>query len=167
MDKIPPDDQLYSVRLHKVVPGISADPDPTESVTLSSNEIKHHKIPTWTAYNSLLTSTKPLTDVNALPLILAPAHEWQTLITVLKQTQQIKCMVMGYNRKTTITLDVALFERAKQFEMSRDDFKDKQVLRLGEMHTAMAALRAAGNAIEDTGLEEACFEADINGVESQ
>ena len=31
--------------------------------------VKYHNIPTWTAYNSLLVSEKPLTEVSALPLI--------------------------------------------------------------------------------------------------
>jgi len=47
--------------------------------------------------------------------------------------------------------------------MTRDDCKGKWVLRLGEMHTMMAALRAAGDAIEDSGLDEAWIEADIYG----
>ena len=47
--------------------------------------------------------------------------------------------------------------------MTRDDCKGKWVLRLGEMHTVMAALRAAGNAIKDSGLDEAWSEADIFG----
>ncbi|KAL8565605.1 hypothetical protein ACOMHN_060346 [Nucella lapillus] len=58
---------------------------------------------------------------------------------------------------------MGLYERAKQLEMTRDDCKGKWVLRLGEMHTVMAALRAAGNAIEDSGLDEAWSEADIYG----
>jgi len=37
------------------------------------------------------------------------------------------------------------------------------VLRLGEMHTVMAALLAVGNVIEDCGLDEAWSEADIYG----
>ena len=37
------------------------------------------------------------------------------------------------------------------------------MLRLGEMHTVMAALRTVGNAIEDSGLEDAWSEADIYG----
>ena len=86
MANIPPDDQLFSMRLHHVFHGVSADQDSTESVTPSRSEIKHHNIPTWTAYNSLLALTKPLTETNALPLIPAPAHQWQTLITLLKQT---------------------------------------------------------------------------------
>ncbi len=47
--------------------------------------------------------------------------------------------------------------------MTRDDCKGKWVLRFGEMHTVMAALREAGNAIEDSGLEETWSEADIYG----
>jgi len=144
MANIPPDDQLSSMRLHHVVPSISADPDPTESATPSSSAIKHHNIPTWTAYCSLMASTKPLTEVNTLPLIPAPAHEWQTLITLLKQTYKINYMVMGPNRKRVITLDMALCEPANQLEMNKDECKGKWVVRLDEMHTVMAALRTAG-----------------------
>jgi len=72
-------------------------------------------------------------------------------------------VVVGPNGKTVITLDMALYERAKQLEMTRDDCKGKWVLRLGEMHTVMAALRAVGNAIEDSGLDEAWSGADIYG----
>ena len=46
---------------------------------------------------------------------------------------------------------MGLYEHAKQFEMTRDNCKGKWVLQLGEMHTVMAALRAAGNAKEDSG----------------
>ena len=57
----------------------------------------------------------------------------------------------------------ARHERAKQLEMTRDDCKGKWVLTLGEMHTMLAALRTCGNAIEDSGLDEAWSEADIYG----
>ncbi len=185
MDILPPDDQLVPADLQvlginqhidnqatggaehsaaaAVLDGSRGTQDPEQPAPQQGGGVKYHNIPTWAAYNSLLSSQKPLTEVSALPLIAAPAHEWQTLITVLKQTQQINCMVMGPDRKTVITLDMALYERAKQLEMTRDDCKGKWVLRLGEMHTVMAALRAAGNAIEDSGLEEAWSEADIYG----
>ena len=54
----------------------------------------HLDIPTLTAYNALLSSLKPMTEVNVLPLVAAPAYEWQTLITALKQTEQIHCMAL-------------------------------------------------------------------------
>ncbi|KAL5007722.1 hypothetical protein ScPMuIL_016528 [Solemya velum] len=158
-----PAHQLSSEIPQDAEPNLPTDTQPADMETPSSTKTIHHNISTWTAYNSLLASTKPLTEVNAMPLIASPAHEWQTLITVLKQTQQINYTVMGPNNKTVITLDMALYERAKQLEMSRDDCKGKWVLRLGEMHTVVAALRAVCNAIEDSGLEEAWFEADIYG----
>ena len=68
---------------------------------------------------------------------------------------------MGPDRKTVIALDMALYERAKQLEITRDNCKGNWVLRLGEMHTVMAALRPAGNAIEDSRLEQAWNKADV------
>ena len=70
-------------------------------------------------------------------------------------------MVVGPDKKTVITLDMALYEKAKQLEMSREDCKGKWVLGLGEMHTVMAALRATGSVIEDSGLDKAWGEADM------
>ena len=72
-------------------------------------------------------------------------------------------MVVGPDRKIVITLDMALYERAKQLEMIRDDCKGKWVLRLGEMHTVMVVLWAVGNVIEDSGLDETWSMADIYG----
>ena len=61
--------------------------DPPQPASQQAGGMKQHNIPTWTGYSSLLSSEKPLTEVAAIPLIASPAHEWQTLITVLKQTQ--------------------------------------------------------------------------------
>ena len=129
MDISPPDDQqapgdVQAMDINQpVLPEGSQQPtattflgestavqDPEQPAHQQGGSGKCHNIPTWAAYNSLLSSEKPLTEVSALPLIAAPAHEWQTLITVLKQTQQINCMVMGPGRKTVITLDMALYE---------------------------------------------------------
>jgi len=104
--------------------------------------VKCQNSPTWAAYNSLLSAEKPLTEVSVLPLIAAAAYEWQTLVNVLKHTEQIK----------VITLDMALYERAKQPEMTRDDCKGKWLMRLGEMYTVMAALRAVGMPYKTVGL---------------
>ena len=39
---------------------------------------------------------------------MAPASDWSTLLTVLKQAQGINAAVVGPNRKTVITLDLQL-----------------------------------------------------------
>ena len=75
-------------------------------------------IPTWKAYNSVVSlKTFPKTKVGVIPLVPAPAHEESTLLTVLKQTQHINTIALGPNRKTVITLDMQLYEKAKQLEM--------------------------------------------------
>ena len=69
--------------------------------------------PTRSAYNSLCASnSQPLTNVCLLPLLNAPANDWQTLITVLKHAQKINVEIMGPKRKTVVTFDMALYERA-------------------------------------------------------
>lgn len=48
------------------------------------------QIPGWAGYNSLLSTSKPLTEVGALPLLPEVAHDWSTLLTVVKQALQLK-----------------------------------------------------------------------------
>ena len=48
------------------------------------------KIPGWAGYNSLLSDSRPLTKVGALPLLPEVAHEWSTLLTVLMQASQLR-----------------------------------------------------------------------------
>ena len=62
--------------------------------------------PKWSGYNSMLSKGLPLTSWHVPPLIAQPAHEWQTLLTVLKQAQHISAQVVGPQRKTVITLDM-------------------------------------------------------------
>ena len=47
--------------------------------------------------------------------------------------------------------------------MLRDDCKNQWILRIGEMHMVMAALRAVGNFVEDSGIDDAWISADIYG----
>ena len=43
--------------------------------------------PVRSGYNSTMSTPMPLTRVGTPPLIAAPAHEWQTLLTILIQAQ--------------------------------------------------------------------------------
>ena len=43
----------------------------------------------WVAYNSVVSKELPITHVATLLMIAAPAHEWSTLLTVLKLSQNI------------------------------------------------------------------------------
>ena len=117
-------------------------------------------IPVWSGYNSTMRSPMPLTRVGNPPLIAAPAHEWQTLLTILMQAQNIKTMVVGQNRRTAISLDMGLYQPAKKLQMTRQDL-EHIILRPGELHIVMAQLRTIGAFIEDSGLDMCWVESDL------
>jgi len=85
----------------------------------------------------------PVTRVGTPPLIAAPAHEWNTLLTVLKQAQAINVKVVGQQRKTIISLDMGLYMPAKKLQMARNDLSNI-ILRPGELHIVMAKLKTIG-----------------------
>ena len=132
--------------------------------TQQKAEVIHQIVPPWSGFNFLCSSSDTaLTSVHALPLVSAPAHEFQTLLTVIKQAEEINRIVVGPNRKVVITLDMALYERAKRLQMLLQDCKEKWVLRIGEFHTVLCALCAIGSAIEGSGIDDAWVMADIYG----
>ena len=113
------------------------------------------QIPGWAGYNSLLSTTKPLTEVGALSLLPEVAHEWSTLLTVVKQAIQLKELAVGEDHITLITFDKALYEKVIQLVDARPDLKGKVMPRLGELHVVMCALRALGSSIENSGIDDA------------
>lgn len=88
------------------------------------------QVPVWSAYNSLINNALDVTRSAVPPLIASPAHEWNTLLTVLKQAQNINTVVVGADRKTVVTLDLGLYQPAKKLQMARNDL-DHLILRPG------------------------------------
>ena len=99
------------------------------------------QVPVWSAYNSLIYDPLDTTRSATPPLIAAPAHEWSTLLTVLKQAQNINTLVVGADRKTVVTLDLGLYQPAKRLQMARDDM-DHLILRSGAITNILLALLA-------------------------
>lgn len=119
-------------------------------------------IPAWAGYNSLICKDQqPLTRIHVLPLVASPANEWQTLFTVLKHAQQISAEVVGPEQKTIITLDMDLYMRALKLQMMSQDCGNKWILRIGEFHTVLCALRAVGSSIENSGIDDAWVESGL------
>ena len=140
---------------------VQKDDTLSTEVLVAESEGKTH-IPTWSAYHSLISDKLPVTRVGSPPLIAAPAHEWQTLLTVLMQAQGISAKVVGADRKTVISLDMGLYKPAKQLQMHRNDM-DHLILRPGELHIVMAQLRCIGSYIENSGIDFCWTEADLYG----
>ncbi len=62
-----------------------------------------------------------------------------------------------------ISCDMALFEKVVKIIDSNASMKSQIIPRLGELHVVMAALRALGASIENSGIDEAWLEADVYG----
>ena len=118
----------------------------------TDGSLQELNVPPWSAYQSMVSSALPVTRVGSPPLIAAPAHEWSTMLTVLKQSQDIKTAVVGPSRKTVITLDLGLYQPTKQLQMSRTDLNNI-ILRPGVLHIVMAQLRTIGSYIENSGID--------------
>ena len=152
-----------------VVPLVNEDMDENlaeniQETAAAEKDIICKTAATWSSYNSLCaTGKRPQTTVNSLPLLAAPAHEWQTMVTVLKQAQKINVEVMGPERKTVITFDMALYEKARRLELLHPEFKDQFVFRIEEFHTVICTLRALGASIENSGIDDAWIAANIYG----
>ena len=125
-------------------------------------ECRQRKVPVWSAYNSVVGETVPVTRVGTPPLIAAPAHQWNTILTVLMQAQAINVKVVGQQRKTVISLDMGLYMPAKKLQMARHDLNN-MIIRPGELHIVMAQLKTIGAYIENSGIDMAWIEADLYG----
>ncbi len=123
---------------------------------------KSSVMPTWAATNSLLLPTGNVAKTHSevvTPLFRQAPTDYATLYTALSLTQNISAVVMGPERKTVITLDLALYERAIKIQSSTGN--SHWVLRAGELHICFAALHALGKYIEGSGLDTVAVETGI------
>ena len=77
----------------------------------------------------------------------------------------INAVVVGPNRKTIITLDLDLYERAVKIRSSKK-MNDNIVLWMGELHIVFAMLKALGRYIEGSDLEQILIEKGLYGPAS-
>ena len=123
---------------------------------IESQPVKSTNVPVWSAYNSMLNEPMPVARVGT------PPHEWQTLLTVLMQAQNISVTVVGPTRKTVISLDMGLYQPAKKLQMAQQDLRNI-ILRPGELHIVMADLRTIGAFIDNSGLDMCWLESELYG----
>ena len=133
-----------------------------QCIARCSENVLNQPIPLWAGYNSLLTlDDRPITVVHTLPLLKSPAHEYNTLIDVLKQAQHITASVMGQASRVIVTFDMDLYIRAIKLQSLRPDVYKNYVFRLGEFHTVLCSLRAIGSFVENSGIDDAWVQSDI------
>ena len=91
------------------------------------------------------------------------SREYPTMLTAMLQASQMKRFIVGQDHPTVITFDMALYEKAVQLLDARPHLKNEILPKLGELHTVMAALRALGTLIENSGIDDTWIEADVYG----
>ena len=122
---------------------------------------KDEVMSTWAATNSLLLSQssqshgRTNTEVIA-PLFRTSPTDYATLHTVLMLTQGISAVVVGSERRTIITLDLDLYNRALRLQQSVGNCN--WILRAGVLHIAFAALHALGKTIDGSGIDTCAIE---------
>lgn len=118
--------------------------------------------PSWTLFNQSVSSDVPeQTAVGHLPIILAPAHELDTLNTVVKRCLSISSH-FGQEH-TVLTVDQALYCKLMELKWSVEEYQDKLIPRLGGLHTAMNFLKAIGDHMAGSGLAEVWLESGLLG----
>ena len=118
-------------------------------------------IPTWAAFNSLLTESSDKTVHYALPLLRTSPTDWSTLYTALCAAQGINTIITP-GRKTLISLDMQLYIKAIKLK-AKDTISRNYIFRIGELHTIFAFLKSMGKYINMSGLDQTFVESDIYG----
>ena len=105
----------------------------------------------------------PVTTIGYMPIILNPAHEYETLNTVI-----IRCKYIAESlgqQHVVITADEALYSRLMELKWSQDGYTFL-IPRLGGLHTAMNFMKSIGQHLQSAGLIELWTESGLLGTKT-
>ena len=116
----------------------------------------------WTSFNEKHSDTDhEVSTVGYMPIVLAPAHDVNTLNTVVQRIMQV---AESFNQKhVVLTVDQALFPLLMELKWMLPDYKDTLIPRLGGLHTSMNFLKVLGQHIQDSGLPTIWIDSGILG----
>lgn len=114
----------------------------------------------WTQFNkSISTNNLPLTASGFMPLILNPAHEFNTLVTVVS-----RCIAVADKLNypyVVLTVDQQLHIKLLDVKWSSPIFQERLVLMMGGFHIACNFMKAIGQHMSCTGLAEMWVESGV------
>ena len=108
------------------------------------------KIPSWSAYHSVAN-----TDASTIDSITRTMG-MRAVYTGRIRAEALTKATLSLQRKTVISLDIDLYDRASLLVRCRPDLRARYVLRFGELHIVFAYVRAIGSFIERSGIPCAC-----------
>ncbi len=107
------------------------------------------------------TESTAITTVGYMPIIQAPAHELDTLNTIVRRCMYISSQLE--QEYTVLTVDQASYFKLMDLKWNVADYKDKLIPRLGRLHISMNFLKVIGQHVKDCGIAEAWLDAGISG----
>ena len=117
-------------------------------------------VPGCTAYNHKISPVfHPVTTVGHMPIIPAPATEYDTIWTVILQCQGILHFLE--QPSTVITFGEGYYCKAKELALMHSEKCQDLVLRLGGFHTCINFLKITGKCYECSGLSDVLIESGI------
>ena len=121
------------------------------------NEVRNN----WTNFNKDFTLTKEhqKTTIGFMPIIQAPAHDLDTMNTVVQRALHVS-KTLG-QRYVVITVDQALFPLL--MEWAKPEYEEILIPRLGGLHIAMNFLKVIGQQMKDSGLENVWTDSQLLG----
>ena len=122
----------------------------------------NQKVPSWTGFNHTVSNKNySKTIVGTLPLIDAPAHDYDTIWTVM-----MNCMTMTEKlgqKYTVVTFDQQLYCKAKMLQWYKPEELKNVVVMLGGFHTQMNYGKCIGQFLEDGGMKDVWVESEVYG----
>ena len=116
----------------------------------------------WTHHNQKISKVDPpITSVGYMPIIQAPAHDLDTLTTVVERCRHVARTLGQYY--VVLTVDEPLYCKLMELKWARTDYQDFLILRLGGLHTSMSFLKVIGKHIQASGLVDAWVESHLIG----
>ena len=116
--------------------------------------------PSWTVFNQS-SEEREQTAVRYMPIFLAPAHEFDSLNTVVKRCRAISSR-FGQEH-TVITVDQALYYRLMELKWYLPQYQDKLIPHLGGLHVWMNFLKAIGDHMNGSRLADVWGEMGLLG----
>jgi len=96
-----------------------------------------------------------------MPIVQAPAHELDTLNTVVERCRHVaRSLGQEY---VVLTVDEALYCKLMELKWAKQEYQAFLIVRLGGLHTAMNFLKVIGNHVQSSGLLDSWVESKLIG----
>lgn len=130
----------------------------------SDDDGGHMAVPAWGAFNEAISVVDPeVTTAGMLPILQAPADDYNTLTTVINRFVSISNAIG--QKHTIITADQPLYSRGKELVWANPEFENVIFL-MGGLHICFNFLKAIGQHMENAGLDDLWAESGVYATNS-